>query len=76
MKKVVDGYSNSMDQKARAQGISIPYIYPNDASASQNVLASFGRSNVDFIRKIAKKYDPKGVMQRLQNDGYLVSKVY
>ena len=52
----------------------MPYIYPNDASASQNVLASFGSSNLNYIKAIAKEYDPQGYMQRLQNDGYLISK--
>lgn len=47
----------------------------NTAGGTQDVLGSFGAANVEAIRRTAAKYDPRGVFQNLQNDGYLVRKL-
>lgn len=52
----------------------LPYIYPNNAGLNQKPLQGYGDRSFNYIKSIAKKYDPTGVMQTLQNDGFLVSK--
>jgi hypothetical protein len=47
----------------------------NDASRDQNPLASYGTTNVEKLENISKKYDPQRVFQKLQNNGFLLSKV-
>ncbi|KAI2837082.1 CAZyme family AA7 [Aspergillus niger] len=59
---------------AESQGVHLPYIFANDAGPDQQVLRGYGEDNLKYIATIAERYDPKGVMQKLQNDAYFVSK--
>lgn len=58
---------------SEAQGASVNFTYMNDASRDQNPLGSYGLSNFAQLKKIAVKYDPSKVFQRLQNGGFLLS---
>ncbi|EFY94039.2 6-hydroxy-D-nicotine oxidase [Metarhizium robertsii ARSEF 23] len=44
-------------------------LLPTFAGASQNVLAGFGAENVKKLQDAARRYDPEGVFQKLQNGG-------
>ncbi|KAI0395378.1 hypothetical protein F5Y17DRAFT_424098 [Xylariaceae sp. FL0594] len=55
-------------------GAALPFRFMNDANHAQDVFKSYGDSNLARLRQIAAKYDPNGVMQKLQNDGWLLSK--
>ncbi|KAH8647546.1 putative 6-hydroxy-D-nicotine oxidase [Tricladium varicosporioides] len=57
------------------RGLYIPFEYMNDASRDQNPLASYGNNNLLKLKAIAQKYDPSQVFQKLQNGGFLLSKV-
>lgn len=59
---------------AGAKGLALPYVFMNDATYSQNPLASYGAANVARLRDVSRRYDPAQVFQRLQNDGFLLSK--
>lgn len=54
---------------------ALPYLFMNDASRDQNPLAGYGTENVAKLKQIALKYDKQQVFQRLQNDGFLLSRV-
>ena len=60
---------------AKAKNVLLPYLFMNTAGKTQDVLSSYGAENVETIKQVAAKYDPKKVFQNLQNDGYLVSKL-
>lgn len=60
---------------ATARGLYDPFIYMNDASRDQDPLSSYGANNLARLKAIAARYDPSGVFQKLQNDGFLLSKV-
>jgi hypothetical protein len=47
----------------------------NDASRDQNPLASYGKDNVQKLKTVAAKYDPSQVFQKLQNGGFLLSRI-
>lgn len=47
----------------------------NDSSYWQNPLKSYGKDSLDFMEKMAVKWDPEHVFQKLQNDSFLISKV-
>ncbi len=53
----------------------VDLVYMNYTDPSQNPLASYGSDNVEFIRKVAKKYDPKGVFQSRIPGGFKISRV-
>ncbi|KAH8590930.1 hypothetical protein B0O99DRAFT_633847 [Bisporella sp. PMI_857] len=59
----------------KQRGLNNSFIYMNDASRDQSPLSSYGSDSVQKLKKISLKYDPERVFQKLQNDGFLISKV-
>ncbi|KAL4809833.1 hypothetical protein BDV18DRAFT_166580 [Aspergillus unguis] len=62
----LDEYAKSIDKYN-------PYIYLNYADATQNPLRGYGEENVEYIKKVAQKYDPKGVFQTKVPGGFKVT---
>ncbi|KAL7622492.1 hypothetical protein AAE478_007999 [Parahypoxylon ruwenzoriense] len=54
---------------AQRRGLDHPFIYMNYASQFQDPLGSYGAGNKARLLDISRKYDPKGVFERL-NPGY------
>ena len=59
-------------EAAKAKDLLLPYLFMNTAGRTQNVLASYGAENVEFIKTTAAKYDPEQAFQKLQNGGFLI----
>ncbi|KAI1333155.1 FAD-binding domain-containing protein [Xylariaceae sp. FL0255] len=57
---------------AQAKGLYLPFLFANTAGADQQVLQSYGSDSVSYMKTVAAKYDPSGVFQQLQNDGFLL----
>ncbi|KAL2064193.1 hypothetical protein VTL71DRAFT_4687 [Oculimacula yallundae] len=51
---------------AKSMGLDNDFIYMNYASQDQDVYAGYGKSNVDRLKAVQKKYDPHGVFKKLQ----------
>jgi hypothetical protein len=51
--------------EAKRRGLYAEYIYMNYASQFQDVVASYGKENQERLKRVARKYDPTGVFQRL-----------
>jgi len=51
----------------------LDFKYSNYCSRDQDPLASYGAESVSKLRSIVKEIDPRGVFQKLQNDGWLLS---
>lgn len=49
-----------------------PFVYLNYAGPKQKPLCGYGADNVAFIKKVAKKYDPQGVFQKLMPGGFKI----
>ncbi|KAF4947628.1 hypothetical protein FSARC_13930 [Fusarium sarcochroum] len=62
----ISDFIKIIDAEARKRGLGNDYIYMNYASQYQDVIAGYGSTNKAKLKKIAKKYDPNGVYQRLQ----------
>ncbi|RYP80488.1 hypothetical protein DL770_006205 [Monosporascus sp. CRB-9-2] len=58
-----------INKEAKADGIFLDYIFINDASNRQPVLASYGPENVQKLRDVKQAYDPAEVFQRLVPGG-------
>ncbi|KAF2092083.1 FAD-binding domain-containing protein [Saccharata proteae CBS 121410] len=54
------------DDVARAMGLAVPYRYMNYASREQGVVEGYGEANVERLGRVAGRWDPSGVFQRLQ----------
>jgi hypothetical protein len=61
------------EKETRAHGTYLSFKYANYASRDQDPLAAYGPENLAKLRAVAKKYDPKGVFQKLQFGGWKVS---
>ncbi|KAI1337312.1 FAD-binding domain-containing protein [Xylariaceae sp. FL0016] len=66
---------DSISSLAAAKGLMLDFEFMNHASPSQDVLKSYGPSNLDTLKSVAASYDPGQVFQFLQNNGYLLRKV-
>ncbi|KAH7141930.1 hypothetical protein EDB81DRAFT_948217 [Dactylonectria macrodidyma] len=62
----VSDFIKGVDAEAKRRGLDNDYIYMNYASQYQDVISSYGDENKAKLKKIANKYDPKQVYQRLQ----------
>lgn len=51
---------------AKTLGVDNKYIYQNYAAKGQDVFAGYGETNQRRLIEISKRYDPKGVFQKLQ----------
>lgn len=64
-------FISNVDAAATEAGLHIPFTYLNDAQSGQEVFQYYGGgSSLPILKKIQKKYDPKGVFQRLENSGF------
>ena len=54
---------------------NLKWIYLNYADKSQDPLASYGSENVQKMRDVAAKYDPKQIFQKLCPGGFKISDV-
>ena len=62
-----------MTQKAETASLDLSYLYVNNAAPAQKPLQAYGGQSLAFFKSVAGRYDPQGIMQTLQNTGYLVS---
>ncbi|KAJ5340574.1 hypothetical protein N7541_009698 [Penicillium brevicompactum] len=60
---------------SKSVGADNEYIYLNYADGSQSPLAGYGHKNVEYIRRVAKKYDSEGVFQTQVPGGFKISEV-
>ncbi|KAL8685431.1 MAG: hypothetical protein Q9218_007764 [Villophora microphyllina] len=51
---------------AKKLGVYNRYIYQNYAAKGQDVFAGYGTNNRRRLINVSKKYDPRGVFQKLQ----------
>lgn len=62
--------NNQMEEAALKAGQHLPYVFMNDASYDQAVIASYGAENVERMRDVQRIYDPDQVFQELVPGGF------
>ncbi|KAH8704705.1 6-hydroxy-D-nicotine oxidase [Talaromyces proteolyticus] len=60
----------TLQEESKSRGLLNPYIMWNYAGLGQEVFPSYGYSSLGFMKKVSKRYDPKGVFQRLVPGGF------
>jgi hypothetical protein len=60
---------------AKKDGTLEDFVYLNYAEGQQDPLGSYGKENVDFLRKVAQRHDPDGWWQRRVPGGFKLSRV-
>ena len=71
--QVIDTLFSQIKTLIEKADAELSYIFPSTAANFQKPLDGYGAQNLATIKAVAEKYDPQGVMQKLQNDGYLIS---
>jgi len=70
----INALITALQSTASAKDELLPFEFMNDSGYQQDPLKSYGAANLAIVNTVAKKYDPTGVFQTLQNSGFKVSK--
>lgn len=63
-------FIKSVDDYTKSIGQFKPFRYMNYAYPTQDVINSYGREKVEFLRRVSRKYDLAQVFQKLVPGGY------
>lgn len=55
---------------AQDQGKLVDLVYMNYADVSQTPLESYGTRNLEYMRSVARRYDPEGWFQNMVPGGF------
>jgi len=58
-------FLNNVAKMAKKQGLLYDYLFLNDAAKDQEVIASYGKKQAQFLKAVSKRYDPDQVFQKL-----------
>lgn len=72
---LVNEWAAGVEEFAKEAGGLVPYVALNYADASQNPLETYGKENVEFLRRVAEKYDPTNFFQKRVPGGFKISRV-
>ena len=72
--KALLGLNSYITKESQATGTFLPYIFPNTAHSTQNVMKGYGSKSLEKLKAVSKKYDRKQVFQRLLYGGWPVTK--
>ncbi|PYH43915.1 FAD-binding oxidoreductase [Aspergillus saccharolyticus JOP 1030-1] len=64
------GVRAEIEALAQQERSDLEYIFMNDASWDQEVIAHYGEANVRRLREVQRRYDPDLVFQRLVPGGF------
>jgi hypothetical protein len=57
-------------EEAEKRGLYHPFLFANYAGQWQDVVGSYGASNVEYLSEVSKRYDPEQVFQRLHSGSF------
>jgi len=66
---------SSIESASKEHGKLLDFLFMNDSSYLQSPLKGYGEESLELLRKASREWDPEGVFQKLQNSGFLLSKV-
>ena len=69
---LVETFAKDVEAYAGSLGLGRPWKYLNYAHSSQDPIATFGDDTIGLLRAASRKYDPKGVFQRLRVSGFKI----
>jgi hypothetical protein len=70
LEKGLKGLIQAIDAILDQEGVRDDHIYLNEAAAWQDPFKGYGQKNIDFMKQVAKKYDPKGMFQKQVVGGF------
>ncbi|CRK26848.1 FAD-dependent monooxygenase yanF like protein [Verticillium longisporum] len=64
-----------LEAYAESKDASTAWRYLNYVNPAQDPLSTYGEENVQFLKKVAAEYDPKGFFQTRVSGGFKISRV-
>lgn len=62
---------NSIDSASKAAGLYYRYVFFNDGGKGQSPFPTYGQGRrLPVMQAIAKRYDPRGLFQRLASGAF------
>jgi hypothetical protein len=62
-----------VQEYTRSKGKNHPLEFANYAAGFQDVMASYGSENLEFLAEVSRKYDPTGLFQKAVKGGFKLS---
>jgi hypothetical protein len=72
MQQAAKRWVSDVQEISESLGTADPYLYINYAARFQDPLCSYGPKSVEFLKRMARKYDPRGVFQQLVPGGFKI----
>ena len=73
MRDAIIEWVTAVNQATKQMGAFNPFLYLNYAGDFEDPLGGYGAASVEFMKRVAKKYDPDGVFQELMPGGFKIS---
>lgn len=76
---VITGIKAVLDQSvsaAKERGLYHPFKYMNYAAMDQDPIGSYGKDNVEFLKRVREIYDAEGVFAALVPGGHKLTAPY
>ncbi len=70
MYTAAEQWASKVTKIAEAKGKADPFFYLGFSGGFQKPLCSYGMENVNFMKRVAAKYDPDRVFQKLVPGGF------
>ncbi|EED16129.1 conserved hypothetical protein [Talaromyces stipitatus ATCC 10500] len=64
---------STIKKEAQARGLYHQFLFANYAGPFQDVIGSYGEKSVNFLRRVADKYDPDHVFELLKPGGFKIN---
>jgi hypothetical protein len=75
MREKLTAFSAALNAYAKSLDLQVAWQYLNYVDQTQNPLKSYGKKNIDFIRKVSAQYDPSQFFQQKVVSGWKITKV-
>lgn len=75
-KMVIDGIKAMLEHSvsaAKERGLYHPFKYMNYAALDQDPIESYGKDNIEFLKKVRAIYDPGNVFTELVPGGHKIN---
>ena len=72
VEEAVKEIEDNMEKLAQNAGLSKKFLYMAYANKGQGVIQSYGQTNVQTLREVSAKFDPRGVFQKKVPGGFKI----
>jgi hypothetical protein len=70
LEQAIKIFAMEVDQIAKKDGVNDPHLYLNYAGSWQDVFSGYGKDSLGKMRRVAEKYDGKGMFQNQARGGF------